>query len=159
MTYHVIFTTILWNTNCLISQVRTELWLSSLPHFTESLSNVISMQTRAQTFASNSYVFPPCLIATQDSGGPTPSLTSFLESFPTCPLSFPCILPESLSSSAQLGSPLPPAMEASSSYIPPIQPLCLWRIRCPLVLGTENWTYSCTRLLSLLKLIIIPFLQ
>lgn len=42
----VIFTTTLWDTNYLYSQVRTKHWLSSLPHITESCFKVISVQTQ-----------------------------------------------------------------------------------------------------------------
>lgn len=109
----VIFTTTLWNTNYLYSQVRTKHWLSSLPHITESCFKVISVLTQTEIFASSSYF---CSVS-------LPLRTSVaLTAFPTLSLSLPSNLLESLHRSSWC--PLPTAVKASNSHILPIQPFC-----------------------------------
>lgn len=105
-----------------LSQVRTKHWLSGLPHVTESCSKVVSMQTQTEIFASASYFcsdsLPLRTLAAQHWSD------AFLRIFPTWSLSVPSNLLESLHQS-NWWCPLPTAVEASNSYNPSLQPLCL----------------------------------
>lgn len=114
---HVIFTTTLWSTSSLISQVRTKHRLSRLPRVTQSRSR---MQPQPQIVAPSSSVFC-CASLPLRTRRPKARLTAL----PGACLPGPLLLHVSAWSPFHQPngwSPAPTATEASNSQVPPSQP-------------------------------------